>query len=124
MADIDALVKQLGQLTVVEAGQLAKQLEKEWDLDLDALTSGAGAPAAAPVDAGQTEFNVLLTGYADDKKIAVLKAIKTIKDIGLMDAKKFVEGDLPAAVVEEVDKEKAEKFKKDIEDAGGQVQLK
>ena len=105
MADIDALVKQLGQLTVVEAGQLAKQLEKEWDLDLDALTSGAGAPAAAPVDAGQTEFNVLLTGYADDKKIAVLKAIKTIKDIGLMDAKKFVEGDLPAAVVEEVDKE-------------------
>ena len=70
MADIDALVKQLGQLTVVEAGQLAKQLEKEWDLDLDALTSGAGAPAAAPVDAGQTEFNVLLTGYADDKKIA------------------------------------------------------
>ena len=121
---IEVLVKQLGQLTVVEAGQLAKQLEKEWDLDLDSLTAGAGAPAAAPVDAGQTEFNVLLTGYADDKKIAVLKAIKTIKDIGLMDAKKFVEGDLPAAVVEEVDKEKAEKFKKDIEDAGGQVQLK
>ena len=124
MADIEALVKQLGQLTVVEAGQLAKQLEKEWDLDLEALTSGGGAQAVAPAEESQTEFNVMLTGYAEDKKIAVLKVVKTIKDIGLMDAKKFVEGDLPAAVVEEVDKEKAEKFKKDIEDAGGQVQLK
>tara|TARA_Y100000590_G_scaffold266676_1_gene299508 strand:+ start:1148 stop:1546 length:399 start_codon:yes stop_codon:yes gene_type:complete len=121
---IEVLVKQLGQLTVVEAGQLAKQLEKEWDLDLDSLTAGAGAQAAAPVDEGKTEFDVLLTGFDDSKKIAVLKAIKTIKDIGLMDAKKFVEGDLPATVADEVSKEQAEKFKKDIEDAGGQVQLK
>ena len=123
MSDIDALVKQLGQLTVIEAGELAKKLEETWGLDLDALTSGP-AQAQAPVDEGKTEFNVMLTEYAGDKKIAVLKAVKAIMDIGLMDAKKFVEGDLPAAVAEEVDKEKAEKFKKEIEDAGGKVELK
>tara|TARA_Y100001970_G_C14242719_1_gene865921 strand:+ start:2545 stop:2931 length:387 start_codon:yes stop_codon:yes gene_type:complete len=121
---IDVLVKQLGQLTVVEAGQLAKQLEQEWDLDLDSLTAGAGAPAAAPVDAGKTEFDVVLTGFDSSKKINVLKAVKTIKGIGLMEAKQFVEGDMPATVADEVSKEQAEKFKKEIEDAGGQVQLK
>jgi len=120
---LDILVEQLGQLTVVEAGQLAKQLEKEWDLDLANLTAGAPA-AAAPVDAGKTEFNVVLTGFDSSKKINVLKAIKTIKGIGLMEAKQFVEGDMPATVDTEVAKDQAEKFKKEIEDAGGQVELK
>tara|TARA_B100000965_G_C19602628_1_gene763728 strand:+ start:2348 stop:2725 length:378 start_codon:yes stop_codon:yes gene_type:complete len=119
---LDILIEQLGQLTVVEAGQLAKQLEKEWDLDLANLT--AGAPAAAPVDASKTEFNVILTGFDSSKKINVLKAIKTIKGIGLMEAKQFVEGDMPATVDTEVAKDQAEKFKKEIEDAGGQVELK
>jgi large subunit ribosomal protein L7/L12 len=120
---LDILVEQLGQLTVVEAGQLAKQLEKEWDLDLANLTAGAPA-AAAPVDAGKTEFNVVLTGFDSSKKINVLKAIKTIKGIGLMEAKQFVEGDMPATVDTDVAKDQAEKFKKEIEDAGGQVELK
>ena len=119
---LDILIEQLGQLIVVEAGQLAKQLEKEWDLDLANLT--AGAPAAAPVDTSKTEFNVILTGFDSSKKINVLKAIKTIKGIGLMEAKQFVEGDMPATVDTEVAKDQAEKFKKEIEDAGGQVELK
>ena len=120
---LDILVEQLGQLTVVEAGQLAKKLEKEWNIDLANLK--AGAPAAAePVDAGKTEFNVVLTGFDSSKKINVLKAIKTIKGIGLMEAKQFVEGDMPATVDTEVAKDQAEKFKKEIEDAGGQVELK
>ena len=105
---LDILVEQLGQLTVVEAGQLAKQLEKEWDLDLANLTAGAPA-AAAPVDAGKTEFNVVLTGFDSSKKINVLKAIKTIKGIGLMEAKQFVEGDMPATVDTDVAKDQAEK---------------
>ena len=123
MADIDGLVKQLGQLTVIEAGELAKKLEETWGLDLEALTSGP-AQVQAPVDEGKTEFNVMLTEYAGDKKIAVLKAVKAIMDIGLMDAKKFVEGELPSAVAEDVPKEKAEEYKKAIEEAGGKVELK
>ena len=123
MSDIDGLVKQLGQLTVIEAGELAKKLEVEWDLNLEALTSGP-AQASAVVTEEKTEYNVMLTEFAGDKKIAVLKAVKAIMGIGLMEAKKFVEGDLPAAVAEEEDKDKAEKFKKEIEDAGGKVELK
>ena len=104
--------------------QLSREkLEKEWDLDLANLTAGAPA-AAAPVDAGKTEFNVVLTGFDSSKKINVLKAIKTIKGIGLMEAKQFVEGDMPATVDTDVAKDQAEKFKKEIEDAGGQVELK
>ena len=122
MADIDGLVKQLGQLTVIEAGELAKKLEETWGLDLEALTSGP-AQASAVVVEEKTEYNVMLTGLDVGKKIAVLKAIKSIMNIGLMEAKKFVEGDLPTSVVEDVEKEKAEKFKKEIEDAGGKVEL-
>jgi len=123
MSDIDGLVKQLGQLTVIEAGELAKKLEETWGLDLEALTSGP-AQAPAVVTEEKTEYNVMLTELEVGKKIAVLKAIKSIMNIGLMDAKKFVEGELPSAVAEDVPKEKAEEYKKAIEEAGGKVELK
>jgi len=123
MSDIDGLVKQLGQLTVIEAGELAKKLEETWGLDLDALTSGP-AQASAVATEEKTEYNVMLTELEVGKKIAVLKAIKSIMNIGLMDAKKFVEGELPSAVAEDVPKEKAEEYKKAIEEAGGKVELK
>ena len=124
MSDIDGLVKQLGQLTVIEAGELAKKLEETWGLDLDALTSGPAQASATAVVEEKTEYNVMLTGLDVGKKIAVLKAIKSIMNIGLMEAKKFVEGDLPTSVVEDVPKEKAEEYKKAIEEAGGKVELK
>ena len=124
MSDIDGLVKQLGQLTVIEAGELAKKLEETWGLDLDALTSGPAQASATAVVEEKTEYNVMLTELEVGKKIAVLKAIKSIMNIGLMDAKKFVEGELPSAVAEDVPKEKAEEYKKAIEEAGGKVELK
>ena len=119
MADINTLVKELGQLTVLEALELSKKLSKEWNIDLDNLQA-APAQASAPVVEKATA-TVTLTGFGD-KKINVLKKVKEIMGLGLMEAKQFVEA-LPKAVVEEVEKEQAEKVKKDLEEAGGTVTL-
>ena len=120
-ADIDKIVKELGQLTVVEAGELAKKLSKEWDIDLDALQA---APVQAPVIATEsTTTTVMLTGFADGKKIPMIKAVRPILDLGLLEAKNFVE-DLPKVVKEDLEKEEAEKLKKILEEAGGTVELK
>ena len=119
MSDIDSLVKQLGQLTVIEALELSKKLSKEWDIDLDNLQA-APAQAPAPVEA-QATATVTLKSFGE-KKINVLKKVKEIMGLGLMEAKQFVEA-LPKAVVEDVDKEEAEKVKKELEDVGGTVEL-
>ena len=119
MSDIDSLVKQLGQLTVIEALELSKKLSKEWDIDLDNLQA-APAQAPAPVEVKATA-TVTLKSFGE-KKINVLKKVKEIMGLGLMEAKQFVEA-LPKAVVEDVDKEEAEKVKKELEDVGGTVEL-
>ena len=119
MSDIDSLVKQLGQLTVIEALELSKKLSKEWDIDLNNLQA-APAQAPAPVEAKATA-TVTLKSFGE-KKINVLKKVKEIMGLGLMEAKQFVEA-LPKAVVEDVDKEEAEKVKKELEDVGGTVEL-
>ncbi len=119
MANIDTLVKELGQLTVLEALELSKRCAKEWNIDLDSLTS---APVQAPAPAEEkATATVMLKGFGE-KKINVLKAVKEIMGLGLMEAKNFVEA-LPKAVVEEVDKDQAEKVKKQLEDAGGTAEL-
>ena len=123
MTNIDSLIEQLGKLTVVEAGELSKRLEKAWGLDLSALTS---APVQAPTQEVEKETaTVILTGYEPaDKKISVLKAVREYFDgMGLLEAKNFIE-DLPKTVKEEVDKEEAETVKKALEEAGGTVELK
>ena len=121
MTNIDNLIEQLGKLTVVEAGELSKKLEKAWGLDLTALTS-VPAPASV-VQEESTTATVMLTGFADGKKIPIIKAVRPILDLGLLEAKNFVE-DLPQAVKEDLDKEEAEKLKKVLEEAGGTVELK
>ena len=121
MANIDTLVKELGQLTVLEALELSKKLSKEWNIDLDALQT---APAqVAEVVAESTTATVILKSFADGKKIPVIKAVRPILDLGLLEAKNFVES-LPKAVKEDVEKEEAEKLKKILEEAGGTVELK
>ena len=121
MTNIDNLVEQLGKLTVVEAGELAKGLEKAWGLDLNALIS-APVQALEPEPEVKTTATVMLIGHADDKKISMIKAVRPILDLGLIEAKNFVE-DLPRAVKEDIDKEEAEKLKKVLEEAGGIVEL-
>jgi large subunit ribosomal protein L7/L12 len=125
MADLNAIVDQLSALTVLEAAELAKMLEEKWGVSAAAAVAVAGpaagaAPAAAVEE--QTEFDVILTGDGG-KKINVIKEVRAITGLGLTEAKTLVES-APKAVKEGVSKADAEKFKKQIEEAGGTVELK
>jgi len=119
MADINRLVEELGQLTVLQACELAKTMEEKWGIDLNNIQA---APAQAPALVEKATATVILTGFGE-KKINVLKAVKEILGLGLMEAKNFVEA-LPKPVEEEAEKERAEEIKKKLEDAGGTVELK
>ncbi|MBA2771464.1 MAG: 50S ribosomal protein L7/L12 [Sphingomonas sp.] len=125
MADITKLVDQLSELTVLEAADLAKALEEKWGVSAAAAVAAApagGGGAAAPVEEEKTEFDVILTGDGG-KKINVIKEVRSITGLGLGEAKALVEG-APKAVKEGISKDEAEKIKKQIEDAGGTVELK
>jgi len=121
MTKIDNLIEELGKLTVIEAGELSKRLETAWGLDLTALTS-APAPASV-VQEESTTATVMLMSFADGKKIPIIKAVRPMLDLGLLEAKNFVE-DLPKAIKEDIEKEEAEKLKTILEEAGGTVELK
>ena len=124
MADIAKLVEELSKLTVMEAAELAKALEEEWGVSAAAAVAVAGpaAAAAGPAAEEQSEFDVILTGDGG-KKINVIKEVRAITGLGLGEAKALVEG-APKAVKEGVNKDEAEKIKKQIEEAGGTVELK
>ena len=126
MADIQKLVDDLSALTVLEAADLAKALEEKWGVSAAAAVAvagpAAGGAAAAPAAEEKTEFDVILTGDGG-KKINVIKEVRAITGLGLGEAKALVEG-APKAVKEGVNKDEAEKIKKQIEEAGGTVELK
>ena len=126
MADINALVDQLSELTVLEAADLAKALEEKWGVSAAAAVAvagpAAGGGAAAPAAEEQTEFDVILTGDGG-KKINVIKEVRAITNLGLGEAKALVES-APKAIKEGVSKAEAEEIKKKIEEAGGTVELK
>ncbi|AOF96327.1 50S ribosomal protein L7/L12 [Sphingobium sp. SA2] len=123
MADINALVEQLSALTVLEAADLSKALEEKWGVSAAAAVAVAGpAAAAAPAAEEQTEFDVILTGDGG-KKINVIKEVRAITGLGLTEAKTLVES-APKAVKEGVNKDEAEKVKKQLEEAGATVELK
>ena len=124
MADLSRLVDELSALTVLEAAELSKVLEEKWGVSAAAPVAAAApaaAAAAAPVEE-QTEFTVILT-EAGDKKINVIKEIRTITGLGLKEAKDLVEG-APKTVKEAVNKEEAAKIKKVLEDVGAKVEVK
>ena len=124
MADINALVDQLSELTVLEAAELAKALEEKWGVSAAAAVAAAPAAAAAagPAAEEKTEFDVILTGDGG-KKINVIKEVRAITGLGLGEAKALVEG-APKAVKEGVNKDEAEKVKAQLEKAGAKVELK
>ena len=124
-ADLAKLVDDLSALTVLEASELSKLLEEKWGVSAAApvavaAAGGAAAPAAAAEE--KTEFDVILASFGDNK-INVIKEVRAITGLGLGEAKALVEG-APKAVKEGVNKEEAEKIKKQIEEAGGTVELK
>ena len=125
MADINGLVDQLSALTVLEAAELAKALEEKWGVSAAAAVAVAGpaaGAAAAPAAEEKTEFDVILTGDGG-KKINVIKEVRAITGLGLTEAKTLVES-APKAVKEGVNKDEAEKVKKQLEEAGATVELK
>jgi large subunit ribosomal protein L7/L12 len=127
MADLSKLVDELSTLTVLEAAELSKLLEEKWGVSAAAPVAVAAAPAAggaaaaAPVEE-QTEFTVILA-KAGDKKINVIKEVRTITGLGLKEAKDLVEG-APKPVKEGVNKDEAAKIRKMLEDAGAAVEVK
>jgi large subunit ribosomal protein L7/L12 len=125
MADLNALVDQLSELTVLEAAELSKLLEEKWGVSAAAAVAVAapgGGGAAAPAEEAKTEFDVILTGDGG-KKINVIKEVRAITGLGLTEAKTLVES-APKAVKEGVSKDEAEKVKKQLEEAGATVELK
>ena len=121
MADLQKLVDELSSLTVLEAAELSKLLEEKWGVSAAApvaaaaAPAGGGAAAAAPAEE-QTEFTVILA-KAGDKKINVIKEIRTITGLGLKEAKDLVEG-APKTVKEGVNKDEAAKIKKHARGSG------
>lgn len=127
MADLDNIVEELSKLTVMEAADLVKQLEEKWGVSAAApvavAAAGGDAGGGAPAEA-KTEFDVVLTAAASDKKIPVIKAVREVKaGLGLADAKKLVES-APATILEASPKDEAEAAKKKLEEAGATVELK
>ena len=124
MADLNALVDQLSELTVLEAAELSKMLEEKWGVSAAAAVAAAPAAggAAAPAAEEKTEFDVILTGDGG-KKINVIKEVRAITGLGLTEAKTLVES-APKAVKEGVNKDEAEKVKAQLEAAGATVELK
>lgn len=127
MADLNKLVDDLSALTVLEAADLAKLLEEKWGVSAAAAVAVAGPAAggggaAAPAAEEKTEFDVILTGDGG-KKINVIKEVRAITGLGLTEAKTLVES-APKAVKEGVNKDEAEKLKKQLEEAGATVELK
>jgi large subunit ribosomal protein L7/L12 len=128
MADLQSLVEQLSSLTVLEAAELSKLLEEKWGVSAAAPVAVAAAPAAGGAAAAaapaeeQTEFTVILA-KAGDKKINVIKEVRTITGLGLKEAKDLVEG-APKPVKEGVGKDEVAKIKKMLEDAGASVEVK
>jgi large subunit ribosomal protein L7/L12 len=124
MADIEKLVEQLSTLTVLEAADLAKALEEKWGVSAAAAVAVAApaAGAAAPAAEEQTEFDVILTGDGGNK-IAVIKEVRAITQLGLTEAKALVEA-APKAIKEGVNKAEAEEIKAKVTAAGGTVEMK
>ena len=126
MADLQKLVDELSGLTVLEAAELSKLLEEKWGVSAAApVAVAAAAPAAAAAAAPaeeQTEFTVILA-KAGDKKINVIKEVRTITGLGLKEAKDLVEA-APKPVKEGIGKDEVAKIRKMLEDAGASVEVK
>ena len=122
MADLNKIIDDLSKLTVVEAAELSKQLEEKWGVTAAAPVAAAAGGAAAPAAEEKSEFTVFLAS-AGDKKINVIKEVRSFTGLGLKEAKDLVEG-APKELKAGVAKKEAEEVKKKLEAAGAKVELK
>ena len=124
MADLEQIVNQLSDLTVIEAAELSKLLEEKWGVSAAApvAVAAAGAPAGEAAEEEKDDFTIVLAA-AGDKKINVIKEVRTITGLGLKEAKDLVEG-APKELKTGVSKDDANAFKEKLEAAGATVELK
>ena len=123
---INQIVEELKTLTLLEASELVAQIEETFGVDASAAAGGAMVmAAAAPVEEeeAKTEFDLMLDEVPADKKIAVLKVVRSLTGLGLKEAKELVES-APKMVQEGIAKDAAEEAQKQITDAGGKASLK
>ncbi len=124
----DEILDAIAEMSVLDLSELIKDMEEKFGVSASAAVAVAAGPAAGGGDAEgaaveeKDEFDVVLTGFGD-KKVGVIKAVRAITGLGLKEAKDLVEGS-PSPVKEGVNKAEAEEFKKQIEEAGGSVELK
>ncbi len=131
----DEILDQLKSLTLLEASELVKQIEEAFGVDASASAGGGmmmmpgmmpgvgGGAAAAEPEEEKTEFDLVLEEVPADKKIAILKVVRSLTGLGLKEAKELVES-APKAVKEAIAKEAAEDGKKQLEEAGAKVSVK
>jgi large subunit ribosomal protein L7/L12 len=121
---IDQILDAIAEMKITEIADLIKAMEEKFGVTAAAPVAAAGAGAAAAPVEEQTEFTVILkAGVPADKKISVIKEVRTITGLGLKEAKDLVEaGDKP--LKEGIPKDEAEKIKKSITEAGGTVEVK
>jgi large subunit ribosomal protein L7/L12 len=126
-ATVDSIVDQISGMTALELSELKKALEDKFGVTAAAPMMGmmpmmGGGGAAAPAEEEKTEFDAILTA-AGDNKLNVIKAVREITGLGLKEAKDLVDG-APKPVKQAVSKDEAEKIKKQVEEAGGKVDIK
>ena len=122
MTNLNKIIDELSKLTVVEAADLSKKLEKKWGvIAATALAANPAASAAAPAEE-KTDFTIFLASIGN-KKISVIKEVRAITGLGLKEAKDLVE-EAPKEVKKGVPKKEAEEAKKKLEAAGAKVELK
>jgi large subunit ribosomal protein L7/L12 len=123
MANLEQIVSDLSNLTVMEATQLSKLLEEKWGVSAAAPVAAAGAGGAAASAEEQTEFDVILVDGGANK-VSVIKEVRAINSaLGLIEAKTLVEG-APKPIKTGVSKEEAAKMKEQLEKAGAKVEIK
>ncbi len=124
MADLKAFAEQLVNLTVKEVNELAQILKDEYGIEPAAAAVAVAGPAAAGAAAAEekTAFDVVLKS-AGANKLQVVKKVKDVAGLGLKEAKELVDG-APSVVKEGANKDEAEALKKELEEAGAEVELK
>ena len=122
MTDLNKIIDELSKLTVVEAADLSKQLEEKWGVTAAAPVAAAPTAGAATQAEEKTEFTIFLSAVGD-KKINVIKEVRSITGLGLKEAKDLVEG-APKEIKKGVSKKEAEEAKKKLEAAGAKIELK
>ena len=121
---VESILESIEKLTLLDAAELVKAMEEKFGVSAAAPVAVAAAPAAAAAaDDADAEVSVVLASVPADKKIAVLKEVRTLTGLGLKEAKDLVEA-APKAVKENIKKDEAEAIKKTLEAAGAVIEIK